>query len=526
MAATPDEIDAELVAALAMPAAYPHRPARVEHVQTHISHVFLAGDYVYKLKKAVRFPFLDFTTRAARRHYAAEELRLNRRLAAPVYLDVPSVVRDPDGTVRFLDDADAGEPVLRMRRIPEAALLPRLLAANAVDPTMMPALAERIATFHRTAPTGADVAAHAAPDALQARFAETIAILARFVGTVLRREDHAFVADFGARFVRQHAALLRTRQMEDRIREGHGDLHAEHVCFVTAGAGGADLPPGIYVFDCVEFSLPFRCNDVASEIAFLAMDLEHRGRRDLAEAFVAAYVAAAGDPTIHRLLPYYVAYRACVRAMVACLTSAEDEVDAGERAAAADRARAYFALVVRAAWRAADPMLIVCSGLSGTGKSTLAAVLADATDAIVLRSDVIRKREAAPDYTPAARATVYEALLAEADTALADERTVVADATFLRRADRARAAAVAAARGRRVFFVEAVAAPETVRARLDARRGDDVSDARWETYLVQCQSAEPYGPDEPHVTIATDGTPDEVRAAVLAALATRCFEST
>jgi aminoglycoside phosphotransferase family enzyme/predicted kinase len=514
----------DVVRLLSDPGTYAHRPARVEHVQTHISHVFLAGAWVYKLKKAVRFPFLDFETLAARRHFCAEELRLNRRLAAPVYVDVTAVVRRADGVLALGGEGELVEPVLRMRRLPADRLLPALLAADAVDAGSMRALARRLVAFHRAAPTGPAIAAHAAPDALRARFAATLADQARFVGSVLRSEEHAFLAAFGERFVRTHDVLLRARQEKGCIREGHGDLHAEHVCFVERG--GEDdpdaLPAGIYVFDCIEFSEAFRCNDVASEIAFLTMDLELRGRRDLADAFAAAYAADAGDADLATLRPYYAAFRAVVRALVACLTSAEDEVSADERAAARLRAAAYQRLAVRSAWRADPPAIVVCCGLSGTGKSALAAELADVTDYGWLRSDVIRRRDGGATrddrYSADARSVVYETLTREAERMLAAGRGVIADATFLRRADRDRLAAVAARHGRSIVFVETDAPEALVRTRLAARPVDDVSEARVETYLAQRSAREPFDADEPRVVVTTDGPVEAARAAALTAL--------
>ncbi|MCC6849683.1 MAG: AAA family ATPase [Deltaproteobacteria bacterium] len=519
-----EEVPEAVLAALATPAFHAARPVRVEHVQTHISHVFLAGDDVYKLKKAVRFSFLDFGTRARRRFFCAEELRLNRRLAAPVYLDVVEVVRRADGSLALGGAGAPVEPVLHMRRLPAERLLPALLAAGAVDASMMTALARRIAAFHREAPRGPSVAAEGSPEAVRRRFADTLATLRPFVGRVLFAEEHAALLATAEWFVRTRAPLLRARQAEGRIREGHGDLHAEHVCFVPAGSG-CGLPEGIYVFDCIEFSAPFRCNDVASEIAFLTMDLEARGRRDLADAFAAAYAEAADDPAIPRLVPYYAAYRAAVRAMVAALTEAEPEMDAAERQGARARAAAYVALALRSAWRAYAPAVIVCCGRSGTGKSTIAAGLAESIEAEVLRSDVIRKRAdrpgaaAPPDrYGAPARAAIYAALCREVDAALAADRTVIADATFLRRAERDAVAAVAARHGRRVLFVETTAEPETVRARLAARPAGDVSDARFDTYRAQAAEAEPWGPGEPRVTIGTEGEAAAVRAAALGAL--------
>jgi len=524
-----------IVRALAEPSFYPHRPARVEHVQTHISHVFLAGSYVYKLKKAVRFPFLDFSTLERRRYFCAEELRLNRRLSPAVYLDLVPVVRTGDGGLALGGDGELVEPVLRMRRLPADRMLPALLGRDAVDAAMIARLARLLADFHQRAATGPEITAYAAPPALRSRWDDTMRTLLPFVGTVLPAEEHAILADFGPRFVQRHEPLLRVRQDGGHIRDGHGDLHAEHVCFVddsvADAADGSALAPGIYIFDCIEFSVAFRCNDVASEIAFLTMDLEHRGRRDLADAFAAAYMVAAADPTIALLLPFYAAARACVRATVACLTSAEDEIAPPARAAAAAAARAYLALAVRSAWRAGGPAVVVCTGLSGTGKSTLAAALGDATDAVLLRSDVIRKRDDSPGrgpatterYTAGARAATYETLAREADAVLAAGRGVIADATFMRRVDRERLTRVAARHGRPCVFVETRAAEAVVRERLAARTAADPSDARWDTYVAQRQAYEPCGVDEPRIVVDTDGAPSVARAAALRQLwAWRC----
>lgn len=505
----------EVVRALADPALYPHRPPRVEHVQTHISHVFLAGSYVYKLKKAVRFSFLDFGTRELRRHFCEEELRLNRRLSRAVYLDVVPIVRRGDGGLGLGGDGDVLDHVLRMRRLPGDRMLPVILAESAVEPSMMDRLAQLIAEFHADAARGPEVAAHASPDAVRARWSDTLATLSDTAGAVVSPAQLALLTDFGPRFVADHADLLRVRQAEHRVREGHGDLHAEHVCFVDARPPSEDpaaLPPGIYVFDCIEFSPALRCTDVAAEIAFLTMDLEHRGRRDLAERFARAYAAVANDASLARLLPFYASGRATVRATVETLTSQEAEVAAERRTAAAEHARQYLELAVRCAWRAYGPVVIGCGGRSGTGKSTLAAALAGLVDAVVVRSDVIRKRDDAPTgrgadaerYTPAARAAVYATLASEAEAVLASGRSVIADATFLRRTHRDQLRDMAARRGVPYVFVETRADPAQVRERLAARRTSDVSDARWETYLAQKHEHEAFGDDEPAIVVHTD----------------------
>lgn len=511
---------APVVRALADAGFYPHRPATVTHVQTHISHVFLAGPFVYKMKKAVRFPFLDFSTRELRAHFAGEEVRLNRRLCPEVYLDVVPVVRRDDGRLSLGGSGEPIEHVVRMRRLPADRLLVALLARDAVRPADLAALAALLARFHADAPHGPDVARHATPEAIVARWRDNLAGTMPVAGVLLRPEDRAVLDDFGPSFVARHEKLLRARVAAGRVRDGHGDLHAEHVCFADAPVPGPPgLPPlaaGIYVFDCIEFSPAFRANDVASEVAFLAMDLTALGRADLAGAFVDAYVAASRDPDVARLVPFYACHRAIIRGKVEGLASVDATVDAATRADAADRARRHFALAVRYAWQAAGPAVIACTGLSGSGKSTLARALAETTGFALVGSDAIRRRDASgpPSYTRAARDAVYARLFDDVAAALRSGRAVVADATFARRADRDRLAALARAEGRPWVFLECRADEDEIRARLAAREaspGD--SDARWDVYVAQKAAAEPLRPDEPHGTVDTTSPRDVAHAA-------------
>ena len=506
---------AALVRALGDPAFYPHACSHVEHLQTHISHVFLAGPYAYKLKKAVHFPFLDASTRARRRTLCENELRLNRRLAAPIYLGVLPVTRERDGRLALDGTGPVIEHVVWMRRLPAERMLDRLVQQGAADGGMLGRLAGMLADFHASAPAGPDVAAHGAPEVLLASWRQVLALAAPLVGGPLPASTHTILSSFGGAFLACHDALLRGRQAAGRIREGHGDLRAEHVCVLDAPVPATPphvlLAPGIYVVDCVEFSHALRCNDTASEVAFLAMDLDRLGRADLATAFIDAYVIASGDRQLRTLLPFYCAYRACVRGAVEGLKAAEPEVDPAERSAAATRARQYFAQALRHAWAAQEPAVLACCGLSGSGKTALAGALAEATGFMHLSSDVLRRQEgphASPvqygtgRYAPAARAAVYARLCEEAEKALSAGRGVVADATFIRRQDRDALAALAARHGRPLLFLDCEADPTTVRARLDARR-EGLSDARWATYLRQREEREPFGPEEVHRTVGT-----------------------
>lgn len=513
----------DIVRALSDPAFYPHAPATVEHVQTHISHVFLAGPYVYKLKKAVRFPFLDYSTAERRQQACEDEVRLNRRLAAPVYLGVvPITQREPHGpTLSLGGPGPVVAHAVWMRRLPMQRMLHALIDLDQATPAMLGELARRLATFHATCPSGAAVSAYADPGALATAWEQNLSEASAFVGSLLGRAELERLRLLGPSFITRHGPLLRARQQDGRIREGHGDLHAEHVCFVDRPLPAAgDVPPlpaGLYVFDCIEFSTAFRCADVAAEIAFLTMDLEHLGRPDLARAFADAYIAATDDVAIRQLLPFYACHRACVRGKVEGLASREPEVEPADRARAAASAQRHFALAGRLAWRALGPLVIATTGLSGTGKTTLAVGIARATGYAHLRSDVLRKRRAGlaidapapPDrtadlYAPTARASVYEELVAEAERALLADGGAIVDATFLARADRQRLAIMAASHGAMLIFLACRSAEAVVRARL-ARRLPGTSDADWDTHLRQRLALEPFDPAEPYLEVPTDG---------------------
>jgi len=520
-----------LVAAMADPGFYPHRPDRVEHLQTHISHVFLAGPYVYKLKKPVRFSFLDFGTAARRRHFCEEEVRLNSRLAPGVYLGVVPITAAPDGRFMLHGEGDPVAQVVWMRRLPTERMLVPLLERGEVQPALIERLAGHLAAFHASVASGPEIAAHAEPAALRVRCEENAAAALPFVGELLAAEDHEILADFGPSFIARHETLLRTRQAGGHIRDGHGDLHAEHVCDLDVALPARDgLPavaPGLYVFDCLEFSPALRACDVASEVAFLAMDLDRLGHHDLAARFVNAYVAASADQDVTLLLPFYASYRAGVRGKVESLKSAEVEVAEDERAAAARRATDYWALAARYCWQAGDPVVIVCCGLSGSGKSALAGKLALATGFGLVSTDALRRRASgtstpvaydAGGYAQAARDATYAQLLDEMDRTLAAGRGIIVDATFARRAHRDDLARIVRQHRRRHVFAWCQADEATVHERLDARTLASLSDARWETYVGQRAALQPLAVDEPTIEVDTDGELAHARASAIRAL--------
>jgi aminoglycoside phosphotransferase family enzyme len=369
-----------LVEAMLDPAFYPRRPAAVELRQTHISYVLLAGDEVFKLKKPVRFTFLDFSSLERRRFFCHEEVRLNRRLAPDVYRGVVGV--RPRGTGYELCDADdpgAVEYAVHMRRLDDERTLARALERGDVGVGMIDRLASQLVDFHRRADGGEEVRSHGDTTAILRVLEDNFEGVRPFRGRTLAVEDDDAIQRFARGFLAREVELFRRRQNQGRIREGHGDLRCDHIYL--------DEPPRIV--DCVEFSPRFRCCDVASDLAFLVMDLHMRGREDLAARLAARYAEIAGDAELSRLLPFYACYRAYVRGKVGSLTSAEEEVAADERTRAAESARRFFALALRLTW-AYEHVLVAVTGLSGSGKSTVARRLAERTGIAHVSTDVVR----------------------------------------------------------------------------------------------------------------------------------------
>jgi aminoglycoside phosphotransferase family enzyme/predicted kinase len=468
----------------------------VELVQTHISWVLLAGAFAYKVKKPVRLPFLDFSTLDARRHFCNEELRINRRLAPTLYLDVVEIRGSVDAP-SLGGDGPIVDVALRMRRFPSGALLAERLAAGTLEATHVERLAQRLAGFHRDAavdPTHAFAGAplvlaqvRAALDALGAWRAAECEALRRWI------DERAAAL----------SPLWERRRREGFVRECHGDLHLANVVMLD----GEPTP-----FDAIEFDPALRFIDVQSDVAFLAMDLVAHDRADLAWRFVNAWLDESGDHAGLPVLRFYMVYRALVRAEVERLRGGM-----GTR---------YLAAAQRIAG-SADPRLLVTHGLPGAGKSFFAQRLADRVGAVRVRSDVERKRlfglaplqrsSGGDVYAHEATMRTYDRLQEAARSALDAGWPVIVDAAFLRRAERASFAALA--RELKVPFavLDCRAPLPLLRARVAARRsrGDDPSEADVAVLERLLASAEPLGPDERAAVIEVDAE----RAPDVAALA-------
>lgn len=513
-----------LIRGLLAPEAYPHPVDRVDLVQTHISYVLLAGDYVYKVKKPLDLGFLDYSTLEKRRFYCQEEVRLNDRLCPGTYLGVSSIVETPDG---FRIDAP-GEPLeyaVRMRRLPAHRMMPELLARGEVTPAMVRALGRRLADLHASAETDNRIASFGRMETVSANWRENFEQTEPYVGRTVTREQFETIRVYVERFLADNADLVERRADEGRARDCHGDLRADAVVF---------REDAVCIFDCIEFNDRIRFSDVASDLAFLAMDLDFRGFPGLADELVGAYIGRSLDSTLPPVLNFYRCYRAYVRAKVDGFQVDETEVPEAQREEARRKAQAYFRLAEAYAGQPEPRAVIAMSGLTGSGKSYLGDALAGRLGAYVTWSDVVRKQLAgisptdpaqvpfqAGIYSPEMTARTYAALVETAKPFAARGRPVVLDATFLAAEQRALARDLARETGARFLLVECRASEEVTRKRFGLRtRGPAISDGRPEIYESQRSAYEPPDelPPEERLSLDTDASLPDLLAAVLSRL--------
>jgi len=483
------------VSFLSNPASYTPPVDCVERRETHVSHVFLAGAFAYKLKKPVTFPFLDASTLALRRRWCGLELTLNRRLAPRIYLGLAPVVEGTEGLC-LGGKGRVVEWLVAMRRLPEARMLDQLVAKDRVSRRDMFRIADILARFFRTCARSARINRFGASRLVAELVLGNLRECAPFVGRLLSEKDLRLLESAYRQFLSLHEPLLQRRVREGRIIDGHGDLRCENICMTEP----------VTIFDCVEFQPAFRCGDAINDLSFLAMDLEFRGKPRLAEALVARYRRNSRDVTCEPLLPFYKCHRSLVRGKVRGLSWLQHP-RAAEGRRVRKLSRRHFALAVRYARQFAPPRLIAVGGLIGTGKSTLARGLAERLGAVWLRTDEIRLKEfarfrrlasakpggeAGEDargfsdglYAPRVSALVYERLIERAEAVIRQGRSVVCDGTFSRAEGRRALRRIAKRAGGSFYFFECTAPRQVARQRVGRRlaRQSDLSEARPEHY--------------------------------------------
>lgn len=513
----------QLLAALADPARYPHPVERVERLETHISWVLLAGDFAYKIKKAVDLGFLDFGSLEKRRRYCEDELRLNRRTAPRLYIEVVALTSSESGPV-VGGPGPVIEYALKMRRFAQEALLDAMAKRGVLDAALIDRLAANIAAFHGAAAIAtpgdefgsvATVGAQALANFTQIeQLAGTAPQLAR-----LRRGSEVELA----RLTPEVAA----RKAQGGVRECHGDLHLGNIALLD----GEPTP-----FDCIEFSAELRWIDVMSELAFLVMDLHGHRLPRLAWRCLNRYLEMSGDYEGASVLPFYLAYRAMVRAKVACIRARQEDLAAERRASFETEFRVYLDLAATLAAPRA-PALVLMHGVSGSGKTTIAQDLLESLGAIRVRSDVERKRlhglaAAARSgsalgggiYDACASRRTYERLGELARRTLAAGWSVIVDAAFLGRSERATFQALARERDVPFAIVSCRAPAAELRARVAAREraARDASEAGLAVLEHQLATEEPLDEGElAHAVLVDAGRTHTAAARLTAQLAAR-----
>ena len=505
----------KLVAAMLDPSAYPDSPPTVELRETHISWVFLAGELAYKVKKPLVLPFLDYGTPGRRREMCEQEVRLNRRLAPEIYLDVVGIACDDEGCrLTGADDPAAVEYAVKMRRVEERRSLAALAATGELAVDQIAATASLLARFHAAArsspPNAPTFPCSRRPWRRTARpCAQTAPGL--IAPQRLDAMDHFVDAFLGA-----ERGQLVARAEAGRVRDCHGDLRAEHVIAPAQGP--------IYIYDCIEFNPQLREIDVGADLAFLVMDLAAIGAEPLGRVLAEEYRRAGGDPGDDRLLSFFAAYRAWVRAKVGCVRAGELAPGDPDLANVRAEIGAMMRLGHRFAWRARGPLVLVICGVSATGKSTLARLLAELSGWKHLSSDVIRKRRAglAPTERASAEAYSHERTIEtyrELGRCAATELRggtsgAIVDATFHRREERDAFRSGLEESGIPLFFVRCTAPRDILEARIrrrqtDARRISDADETVLDRQLAEFEPLDEVPPAQ-RADLATDAPADDL----------------
>ena len=319
--------------ALLNPEAYPRKPKKIELVQTQMSFIFLTGEYVYKVKKPVNLGYLDYTTLEKRCFFCHQELDLNRRLCPNAYLAVVPIVEKKDG-LRIEGRGKAIEYAVKMKQLPQNRMMDVLLPRGQVTMEMVVRVAEKLADFHKKAETNQEITAFGKLDVVRQNTDENFAQTEKYIGTSVTAEKYHHIKNYTNNFIDSNASLFDKRVREWKIRDCHGDLHAAHVCFTD----------DICIYDCIEFNDRFRYSDVASEIAFLAMDLDRYQQTGLSRHLVSTYVRLSHDEGLMKLLDFYKCYRAYVRGKVESFKLDDPYIPDDEKTKVLTAAQSYFEL--------------------------------------------------------------------------------------------------------------------------------------------------------------------------------------
>ncbi|MDF5706787.1 MAG: AAA family ATPase [Nostoc sp. S4] len=479
-----------LIKQMLQPGFYPHKVTEpIELIQTHISYVLLTGDYTYKLKKPVNFGFLDFSTLEKRQHFCQEELRLNQRGAGELYLEVLPITLAGE-QYQLGGTTETVEYVLKMRQFPQDSLLSSLFEQGKLNETHLDDLGQVVAQYHAQAQTNDYIRGFGEVPNVRAAFDENYQQTEKYIGGPQTQVQFRETKEYTDKFFAERSELFASRIHNDYIRECHGDLHLKNIAL---------WHDKILLFDCIEFNELFRFVDVMYDVAFTVMDLEVGGRKDLGNVFLNTYIEQTGDWEGLQVLPLYLSRQAYVRAKVTSFLLDDASVPAKVKEQATKTATDYY----KQAWEYTKPkqgQLIMMSGLSGSGKSTTARLLARQLGAIHLRSDAVRKHlggiplwEKGGDnlYTPEMTQKTYTRLLSLGIILTNQGFSVILDAKYDKQHLRQEAIAQATKQQIPLQIIQCTAPLEVLQERLNNRTGD-IADATADLLDSQLKQAEPF----------------------------------
>ncbi|MBW1659411.1 MAG: AAA family ATPase [Deltaproteobacteria bacterium] len=490
-------MDEDLRKRMLSPDFYPHRPSQVKEIQTHISHVFIAPPFVYKVKKPVDFGFLDFTTLARRCFYTFRELLLNSRFSPDLYLEVLPITFNGN-TYQLSGKGEHVEYALVMNQFDETRTMKRLIEDGTLTDGQVEELAKRLADIHGKAQSIKPEIGLGSYASVRYDCEENFDQLAPFVGDFVDKGTWSAVKEGTLGFLERHQDLFQFRLENGFIRDCHGDLHTEHIIFEDKA---------IYIFDCIEFNERFRFIDTMSDLAFLIMELIFLEQSNRNPHLLDPYFSHIQDPWGPLLIDFYACYRATVRAKVHAFTAGDPSVPTLQRERSRALSRSYLSLAKRLIQRYARPWLVLTMGFSGTGKTTVAKALRERSGIEVLSSDVVRKELLKNDassssgwnegiYRPESRAQVYERMFEKAREVLGVKGSLCLDASFLDAVQREQALAIAKEMDVNFLAIVCHCDEDQVKRLLEKRQaeGSDPSDADFDIYLKQKEAFKGWAP--------------------------------
>lgn len=498
----------KLLEQLKKPSLYGSDVNAVEVLQTHISFVALTGKYAYKVKKPVNFGFLDFSTLEKRKQYCEEELRLNRRLCPDIYLDVVPLIQKKD-QITLGGEGDVVDYAVKMKEFPQGRIMTTLLNQGKINQETLDKICTILVDFYNASQPSREIEQYGQLDAVRKNIDENFEQTVSVVDVTIPKETYEYIKNATDQFFRQKTNVFEQRIKDGKIQDCHGDLHS----------GNIVVADNIYIFDCIEFNKRFRYCDVASDVGFLAMDLDYLNHPYLSSYLINKYVEKSNDTGIFDVLNFYKSYRAYVRGKVIGFKLSDSNVDEAEKKEIIDTTKKYhdlshyYASLFSFDLTTNKPLVFIVSGLTGTGKSTLSLKLAVDYHAHQINTDIMRKELAGIDkferhhdkmntglYAPENVDFTYEKVMKRATMLLQEGHNVVLDATFQKQKYREMAREIADKHNAILLPIRCVCPDHIVKKWLEERlKKKSVSDGRWEIYVAQKDSFEPFSNSEPHI---------------------------